>query len=40
MNALWGYMYEGVNKANVNPLYKEADEKGTIKQRDASKSQY
>ena len=40
MNALWRYIYEGVNKAHGNPLYKKADEKGTIPQTDANKAKY
>lgn len=38
LNALWGYVYEGVNMANGNPMYKKAD--GTIIQGDPTKSKY
>ena len=38
LNALWGYQYEGVNKANGNPMYKRAD--GTIVQGNPNDSKY
>jgi TonB-linked SusC/RagA family outer membrane protein len=38
VNALWGFQYEGVNKANGNPLYRKAD--GTILQGNIADSKY